>query len=329
MTAAAASAIRRRPISRGSAPASIRRRCSSASCSRVRRRAGRARPAVAGRRAPVAKPTTVTVTAASGETVTGVLVALDDFNVALRDPNGVYRSWKRTRRPHRGEERSVRRAHRAARQVHGQEHARHRGLPGVTEMRRPVAILLGTVLAPRCSAVSLLAQSASLAPDAPAPRRDEADADARFAERPGHAGRLVADLQRRLLGTPIQSADEDQRHNVTAMSLAWVYRVNTGQGFGPAIKGTPVDDRRHPLLHGARSRLGHRRAFGPRDLASHLGLEGRRPHRQSRRRHPQRHAVFRDARLSSRRAQRATTARRSGASRSATSTSSTTRRSRR
>ncbi len=24
------------------------------------------------------------------------------------------------------------------------------------------------------------------------------------------------------------------------MSLAWVYRVNTGQGFGPAIKGTPV-----------------------------------------------------------------------------------------
>ncbi len=46
--------------------------------------------------APVGKPTTVTVTAASGEPVTGVLVALDDFTVALRDPNGVYRSWKRT-----------------------------------------------------------------------------------------------------------------------------------------------------------------------------------------------------------------------------------------
>jgi cytochrome c oxidase cbb3-type subunit III len=46
--------------------------------------------------APVGKPTTVTVTAASGETVTGVLVSLDDFTVALRDPNGVYRSWKRT-----------------------------------------------------------------------------------------------------------------------------------------------------------------------------------------------------------------------------------------
>jgi hypothetical protein len=44
---------------------------------------------------PVGKPTTVTVTAASGETVTGVLVSLDDFTVALRDPNGVYRSWKR------------------------------------------------------------------------------------------------------------------------------------------------------------------------------------------------------------------------------------------
>jgi cytochrome c oxidase cbb3-type subunit 3 len=44
----------------------------------------------------VGKPTTVTVTAASGETVNGVLVSLDDFTVALRDPNGVYRSWKRT-----------------------------------------------------------------------------------------------------------------------------------------------------------------------------------------------------------------------------------------
>jgi cytochrome c oxidase cbb3-type subunit 3 len=46
--------------------------------------------------APVAKVTTVTVTPASGESVTGALVALDDFTVALRDPNGVYRSWKRT-----------------------------------------------------------------------------------------------------------------------------------------------------------------------------------------------------------------------------------------
>ena len=61
------------------------------------------RPPTRGPRAPggpggaaVGKPTTVTVTASSGETVTGVLVALDDFNVALRDPNGVYRSWKRT-----------------------------------------------------------------------------------------------------------------------------------------------------------------------------------------------------------------------------------------
>ena len=49
-------------------------------------------------RAPItgAPEAGVTVTAASGETVTGVLVSLDDFTVALRDPNGVYRSWKRT-----------------------------------------------------------------------------------------------------------------------------------------------------------------------------------------------------------------------------------------
>jgi cytochrome c oxidase cbb3-type subunit III len=53
-------------------------------------------PAGAAGGAAVGKPTTVTVTAASGETVTGVLVALDDFTVSMRDPNGVYRSWKRT-----------------------------------------------------------------------------------------------------------------------------------------------------------------------------------------------------------------------------------------
>ena len=42
------------------------------------------------------KAVTVTVTPSSGAAVTGVLVHLDDFNVALRDDAGEYRSWKRT-----------------------------------------------------------------------------------------------------------------------------------------------------------------------------------------------------------------------------------------
>ncbi len=42
------------------------------------------------------KPVTVTVTPPSGVAVTGVLVAVDDFNVSLRDSSGAYRSWKRT-----------------------------------------------------------------------------------------------------------------------------------------------------------------------------------------------------------------------------------------
>jgi cytochrome c oxidase cbb3-type subunit 3 len=45
---------------------------------------------------PVGKPVTVSVTTSSGETVSGVLVHLDDFNVSLRDPAGQYRSWKRS-----------------------------------------------------------------------------------------------------------------------------------------------------------------------------------------------------------------------------------------
>jgi cytochrome c oxidase cbb3-type subunit 3 len=43
-----------------------------------------------------ANPVTVTVTPASGAPITGVLLHLDDFNVALRDGAGEYRSFKRT-----------------------------------------------------------------------------------------------------------------------------------------------------------------------------------------------------------------------------------------
>jgi cytochrome c oxidase cbb3-type subunit 3 len=49
-----------------------------------------------GARGPVAKPVTLTVTPPSGAPITGVLLALDDFDVALRDASGDYHSWKRT-----------------------------------------------------------------------------------------------------------------------------------------------------------------------------------------------------------------------------------------
>jgi mono/diheme cytochrome c family protein len=50
-----------------------------------------------GRAAPVsAKPVTVAVTLLNGEVVEGVLHTLDDFNVALRDAQGNYRSFKIT-----------------------------------------------------------------------------------------------------------------------------------------------------------------------------------------------------------------------------------------
>jgi mono/diheme cytochrome c family protein len=55
----------------------------------ARGRAGAAGP-------PPASAVTVSVTSPSGETVSGVLLQLDDFNVALRDSSGAYRSFKRT-----------------------------------------------------------------------------------------------------------------------------------------------------------------------------------------------------------------------------------------
>jgi mono/diheme cytochrome c family protein len=41
------------------------------------------------------KPTMVTVTPANGPSLTGNLLQIDDFNVALRDAEGEYRSWAR------------------------------------------------------------------------------------------------------------------------------------------------------------------------------------------------------------------------------------------
>jgi mono/diheme cytochrome c family protein len=49
-----------------------------------------------GGRGAGANPVTVTVTPASGAAITGVLLHLDDFNVALTDNAGEYRSFKRT-----------------------------------------------------------------------------------------------------------------------------------------------------------------------------------------------------------------------------------------
>jgi mono/diheme cytochrome c family protein len=49
-----------------------------------------------GASATTEKPVTVTVTQSNGQAVTGVLVALDDFNVSFRDSDGNYRSFKIT-----------------------------------------------------------------------------------------------------------------------------------------------------------------------------------------------------------------------------------------
>ena len=56
--------------------------------------AGRGGPRGGGR--PAGKSVMVTVTPASGKSVSGTLVNLDDFNVALRDSDGEYHSFKRT-----------------------------------------------------------------------------------------------------------------------------------------------------------------------------------------------------------------------------------------
>jgi cytochrome c oxidase cbb3-type subunit 3 len=53
-------------------------------------------PAANAGRGTVRKPVTVTVTIPDRPSISGVLVSLDDFHVALRDDGGVYRSLTRT-----------------------------------------------------------------------------------------------------------------------------------------------------------------------------------------------------------------------------------------
>jgi mono/diheme cytochrome c family protein len=54
---------------------------------------GRGRGRAAG---PSRQQVTVTVTPPGGQAVTGPLISIDDFHVALRDANGEYKSWART-----------------------------------------------------------------------------------------------------------------------------------------------------------------------------------------------------------------------------------------
>ena len=50
-----------------------------------------------GRKAITAsQPVTVTVTSEGGESTSGTLVHIDDFNIALRDNTGAYHAWRRT-----------------------------------------------------------------------------------------------------------------------------------------------------------------------------------------------------------------------------------------
>jgi mono/diheme cytochrome c family protein len=52
-------------------------------------------PRGGGRGGPSGPATTATVTPPSGPPVTGALVFMDDFNVAIRDASGQHRSWRR------------------------------------------------------------------------------------------------------------------------------------------------------------------------------------------------------------------------------------------
>ena len=167
---------------------------------------------------------------------------------------GAYRSFKRTPDLKVVKTDPLARAHRAARHHHRQEHARPRRLPGDAEMRR------------HGRRSSLLGASCSAGRSRSAGQRRPRGSIRRSCCKPPH--RLVADLQRRLLGPPLQPARRRSTPtNVDALSLGWVYRAATRARARGSDQGHAAAGQRRAVLHRARSRVGGRRAHRPRDLA--------------------------------------------------------------
>ena len=118
--------------------------------------------------------------------------------------------------------------------------------------------------------------------------------------------RFLADLQRRLLGPPLQPAHEDQRRQrhlaEPRLGLPAEYRRCAGRRRRRGDpQGHAADDQRRAVPHRAGSRLGGRRTHRTRALASRLAGEGRHHHRQPRRGRARRLAVLRVAGLQPRR----------------------------
>ena len=217
-------------------------------------------PAHRAAQGPGAKVVTVTVTTESGQTLAGDLDRMDDFNVSFRDASGDLPQRPADAGHARRQDGSVRRARRAAVAHHRQEHPRRRRVS-----REPEMIRLGS---------------------SPAHARARWRTAAGAVRGPDPHGR-VADLQRRLHGPPLQHAHEDQRRQRQA-PRAWRGATGCRRPAPAPIKGDAARRQRHRLRDGAGSRVGDRRADGPRGLALRVEGQRRQPHRQPRRRHPRR-----------------------------------------
>ncbi len=240
---------------------------------------------------------------------------MDDFNVALRDQSGIYRSFKRTPGLQVVKTDPLRVSPGAARPADRQEHARSRGLPGEGEMTRATTLLVSCFVS---AAVLAGAGQTGLDPA----KLLKPGTDSWPSYNGDYSGRRYS---------PLAKINDG---NITSLSLGWVYRLNTGIApGGGGRRGDPqghaADDQRRAVPHHAGSRVGGGRTHRPRDLAPHLAGEGRHHHRQPRRGRARRLAVLRVAGLQPRVAQYQGRDASAGTSRSATSISSTTGRSRR
>ena len=203
---------------------------------RGRERAPASRPCRSTRSAP---RSTVTVTLPSGETVSGGLVRLTDFEVTLYDAASARTRIvaAQRRRAESRRHRSAAGAHRSADEVDRRRHAQHDGVSGGVEM-------MTTNARRKRFALRLVARSRSLR--VAWSRRSRAQIP----------DRLVADLPRRLLRPPLQHAQADQHdqregpdaglglsrqhRRARARSSAGKVRTRRRPRGAPTIKSTPL-----------------------------------------------------------------------------------------
>ena len=192
---------------------------------------------------------------------------MDDFYVTLRDASGVQRTFKRTPGDEVVSQRSARSSTSSCSTNHRQEHARRRRLPGDIEMKRFACVIALLT----CARPGVRTERGRSGASSSQPATDS-----------------LADLQRRLFRPPLQHAQARSTTRTCKLAEPGVDATALGAGGPPRrrrsrrrrCRSTACCTSRCPITSGRSMR-----APAASSGTTRWQSQGRRPHRQPRRRH--------------------------------------------